>query len=113
MHRYFRMLKSENRQRKKKNIVCHSTQTAKLALIQSTRDRNEIRTSLKKFQGLGQRRNLIKMEIRPGDAQLCFCHWHSVPLSSSLLDIAEDRGGVSLETERLFHPRMTDFIFLF
>lgn len=35
--------------------------------------RNEIRTNLKKFKGLGQGRNLIKMEIGPRDVQLCFC----------------------------------------
>lgn len=29
--------------------------------------------NLKKFKGLGQGRNLIKMEIRPRDVQLCFC----------------------------------------
>jgi hypothetical protein len=34
---------------------------------------SEIRTILKKFKGLGQRRNLIKMEIRPRDVKLCFC----------------------------------------
>lgn len=69
----------------------NSTQTAKLALIRSTGDQNEIRTSLKRFKGLGQRGNLIKMEIRPGKVQLCFCHWHSAPLNSSLLGHWERR----------------------
>lgn len=37
-----------------------------------SQSRNEIRTNLKKFEGLGPGRNLIKMEIRPRDVQLCF-----------------------------------------
>lgn len=85
MHRYFRILKSENTQREMKNSTRNSTQMAKLVLIHSARDQNEIRTSLKKFKGLGQGRNLIKMEIRPGEVQFYFCHWHSPPSSSSLL----------------------------
>lgn len=38
-----------------------------------SQSRNEIRPNLKKFKGLGQERNLIKMEIRPRDVQLRFC----------------------------------------
>lgn len=74
MHRYFGILKSGNTQREMKNTMCNSTQTAKSALIHSPGDRNEIRTGLKKFKGLGQGRNLIKMEIRPGEVQLWFRH---------------------------------------
>lgn len=59
-------------------MLANSTQTAELASVHSPGDRNEIRTDLKKFKGLGQGRNLIKMEIRPGEVQLCSRHGHSL-----------------------------------
>lgn len=59
-------------------MLANSTQTAKLASIHSPGDRNEVRTGLKKFKGLGQGRNLIKMEIRPGEVQFYLRHGHSL-----------------------------------
>lgn len=71
-----------------------------------SQSRNEIRTNIKKFKGLGQGRNLIKMEIRPRDVQLCFC-------GSCTERWAQPCQVITLQTDKLYYPGMIDFVFLF
>lgn len=66
---------------------------------------NEIRTVLKKFKGLGQGRNLIKMEIRPRDMRYAFV----AHIQSTGLNLAQ--WSLCRQTFFFFYLGMLDFVF--